>query len=358
MQIIIKTPLGLEKIAASRAVELVGGRAEARPRRFKGLVVLDGLDDPDRAAETLERSLPEAEYVLRVLCTARADLEEIARKAAELARGRIGPDETFAVRTTRRGRHDFTSIEVNVRAGSAIQAATGADVDLGSPDKIVWIEVIGPEVGIAITPGSIVWRKRRPGKPGVIGLLKRISFAQMPYLGEGAKPMGIRIGRAVQAFELGELVITPHEPVDAAQLAEFVSGVLEGRESRLRVQERTYAREVRAVPVKIQDLYQFVRDRSGEPLIATDPTGLTVGEARDEIAALFGRRGRINILAGAREGLPKGVLRFATLVLDLCPGITFATEHTVPAVVSALVTCLEEAGVLGNVSGGAARGWA
>ena len=346
MQIIIKTPLGLEKIAASRAVELVGGRARARPRRFKGLVVLDGLDDPDGAVEVLERSLPEAEYVLRVLGTARADLEEIARLAGELARGRIGADETFAVKTTRRGHHDFTSIEVNVRVGSAVQATTGADVDLDRPDKIVWVEVIGPEAGIAITPGRVVWRKRRPGKPDISGFLKRISFAQMPYLGEGAKPMGIRIGRAAQAFELGELVITPHEPVDAAQLAEFISGVLEGRESRFRIQERTYPRAVELVPVNIQDLYQLVRDRRQEPLIATDPTGLTIGEAVDELIGLFKRRSRVNILAGAREGLPKGVLRSADVVLDLCPGITFATEHTIPAVIGALATCLEEAGIL------------
>ena len=351
MQVIIKTPLGLERVAASRAIELVGGRAEARPRRFKGLVVLDGLEDPDSAVKTLERSLPEAEYVLRVLGTARADLEEIARLAGELARGRIGPDETFAVKTTRRGRHAFTSIEVNVRVGSAIQASTGADVDLGRPDKIVWVEVIGPEAGIAITPGHILWKKRRPGKPDVLSVLRRISFAQMPYLGEGARPMGIRIGRAAQAFELGELVITPHGPVEAAQLLEFISGVLEGRESRLKIQERTYARGVKPVPVKIQDLYQFVRDRSGEPMIATDPTGLTVSEAEDEIIKLFKQRRRMNILAGAREGLPKGVLRFADLVLDLCPGITFATEHTIPAVISALITCLEEASLLGGHGG-------
>ena len=346
MQVILKTPLGLEKVAATRAVELVGGQARPKPRGFKGLVILNGLKDPDGAAEVLERSLPEAEYVLRVLGTCRAELEEMARLAAQLARERIRPDETFAVRTTRRGRHGFTSMDVNIRVGSAVQEATGADVNLGMPDKVVWVEIIGPEAAIAITPGSIIWRKRRPGKPEVVRLLNRISFAQMPYLGEGAKPMGIRIGRAAQAFELGELVITPHEPVDAAQLTEFLSGVLEGQESRLRIQERTYARPIRRVPVRIQDLYQLVRERANEPLIATDPTGQTVAEVADEVVELFRGRGRVNILAGAREGLPKGVLRFATLVLDLCPGITFATEHTIPAVVGALVACLEERGVL------------
>ena len=345
MQIIIKTPLGLENIAASRAVELVGGRAIPAPRRFKGLVLLDGLEDPDGAARRLEELLPEAEYVLRVLGTARADLTELAQLAAELARGRIGPDETFAVRTTRRGRHGFTSVDVNVRVGSAVQEATGADVNLTAPDKVVWVEIIGPEAAVAITPGHVIWRKQRPGKPSVLKVLKRISFAQMPYLGEGSRPMGVRIGRAAQAFELGELVITPHEPVDVAELSDFLSGVLEGRESRFKIQERTYARKVVRVPVRLQDLYQFVRDRADEPLIATDPTGLTVAEAAERIEELFREGKRINVLAGAREGLPKGVLRFADLVLDLCPGLTFATEHTIPATVGALITCLEERGL-------------
>ena len=82
-------------------------------------------------------------------------------------------------------------------------------------------------------------------------------------------------------------------------------------------------------------------------MIATDPTGKTVQEAADEIAEAFEGGGRVNILAGAREGLPKGALRFATVVLDLCPGLTFATEHTIPATVGALITCLEEKGLLG-----------
>ena len=346
MQLIIKTPMGLEKIVASRALELVGGRALARPRGFAGLVILDGLEDPDGAVELVEKSIPEAEYVLRVLATSRADLEEVAKLAAELAKKRISPDETFAVRTMRRGRHDFTSIDMNVRVGAEVQKATGADVNLTAPDKIVWVEVIGPDVGIAITPGDIVWRKKRPGKPSVLKLLKRISFAQMPYLGEGARFMGIRVGRAAQAFELGELVVTPHQPVDIEELNEFLSGVLEGRESRFRIQKRTYARKVIRVPVKLQDLYQFVRDRSGEHIIVTDPTGKTVIEAADELEQAFRSGGRINILAGAREGVPKGVFRFATAVIDLCPGLTFATEHAIPATLSAMITCLEERGLL------------
>lgn len=158
--------------------------------------------------------------------------------------------------------------------------------------------------------------------------------------------MGIRLGRAAQAFELGELVIAPHQPVSVEELHEFLSGLLEGRESRFRIQKRAYARKVSKVPIRLQDLYQLVRERAGEPMLVTDPTGKTASEAADEIEDAFRSGGRVTILAGAREGVPKGVFRFATAVIDLCPGLTFATEHTIPAAVSAIITCLEERGLL------------
>jgi tRNA acetyltransferase TAN1 len=211
---------------------------------------------------------------------------------------------------------------------------------------VVWVEIIGPMAGIAVTPGGFVWRKRKPGKPSALKVVSRISFAQMPYLGEGARAMGVRIGRAAQAFEIGELIVTPHEPVDVRQLSDFLSGLLEGRESRFKIQEKTYARKVSRVRLRLQDLYQFVRDREREPMIVADPTGMSVMEASDLIEEIFKEKKRVNILAGAREGVPKGVFRFASLVVDLCPGLTFATEHTIPAAICALLTCLEERGVL------------
>ena len=132
----------------------------------------------------------------------------------------------------------------------------------------------------------------------------------------------------------------PHEPINAEDLANFLNGILEGREARFKIQKKAYARKVKRVPIKLQDLYQFIRDRSKEPIIVTDPAGIVVYEAKDKIAEFFREHRRINVLAGSRVGVPKGVFRFADLVLDLCPGLTFATEHTIPAFVSAIVSCI------------------
>jgi len=341
VQILVKTPRGLENVAASRILELVGGSAVPKPGGFLGLVALDNLEDVDSALRRILEEVPEIEYALPILAETEAQPEAIAEVAAELAKDRLSPDECFAVRTTRRGRHSFTSIDVNVAAGAAIQKATGADVDLTVPDKVFWVEILGERAYLSVTSGSLVRRKMPPGKHPLLGYLRRISFVQMPYLGEGARPMGVRVGRAVQAFELGELVVAPYKKVDAEELTAFLDGLLEGREARYRIQKRTYARKVKKVPILVYDLYQLVRERRGEPIIATDPTGKPVSDAGEEILEIFSGGGRVSVLAGAREGLPKGVLRLSTLVIDLCPGLTFATEHTIPATVGAIATILQ-----------------
>jgi tRNA uracil 4-sulfurtransferase len=71
-----------------------------------------------------------------------ADVEAMTSAALEL----LGPRtyETFAV-VARRATKDFplTSHEINVELGAAIQAATGAGVNLGAPDAAVHVEVVG-----------------------------------------------------------------------------------------------------------------------------------------------------------------------------------------------------------------------
>lgn len=346
MQILAKTPRGLEEVAAARIREAVGGDVTPRPGGFLGLVAIDGLENPEAALKRIYGEVPEVEYAYLILKEVDAELDAIAAAAAGVAREKFSAGETFAVRTTRRGSHSFTSVDVNIRAGAAVQDATGADVDLTNPDKILWVEIIGERAYIAVTPGKAVRRKLWPGKHPVLHFLRRISFIQLPYLGEGSNRMGVRIGRAAQAFELGELVVAPYRPVDMDELLGFLKGLAEGRDARLRVQRRTYARDVRRVPIRLYNLYQLVRERRGEPIMVTDPTGIPVGKAFREIADAFLWGGRVNVLAGAREGVPKGVFRFATVVVDLCPGVTFATEHTIPAAVEAIVASLEAEGVL------------
>ena len=343
-KILVKTPRGLERVAASVIEEVLGESVKVRPlpRGFKGLVIVEVKGSPEKAATIIEREVLEAEKVLMVMAEVDSDLDEIARAAADVARGRISESETFAVRTTRRGRHDFTSIDVNVRAGAAVQEEVGAPVNLTYPDKIVWVEVLDEKTFISITSGAEEKKKTYPGKPNVLGILRKIRVVQMPYTGpvEAAYKIGVRIGRAAQTFELRELVVAPFKPVNAREMAAFLKGVFEGIDSRYKIQRKTYAHKVVKVPVVIQDMYQFVRDHRGEPIVATSTRGRVITEVSREVREVVEGSKVVNVLIGAREGIPTGILKRATLTVDVAPGITLATDLALTSIITALVNAV------------------
>ncbi len=345
--IIVKTELGAERIAASRIRDLDPlARVEAAPRGLRGMVLVEpGGLGKDELARLVEERVPEAGRVIPVDVCTRAELEEMARAAAEAARGRILESETFAVRTTRRGRHPFTSIDVNVVVGDAVRRATGATVNLTRPDKVVLVEIVEDEAYIAIVPGSLFYRKMGPGKYPLYRLYRRISLVQMPYLGplDACRNMGVRIGREAQNFEVGELVIAPDGPVDALQLKTFIEGVLEGIESRFEVQRKSYGREAWRVPVRVQDIYQLVRERHGrEPIIVLEPEGEPVTRAAYRLYQLLRRARRVSVLVGSRRGIPLGIYRFADLVIDVAPGITLSTDYAAAAALTAIGTVVHD----------------
>ena len=129
-------------------------------------------------------------------------------------------------------------------------------------------------------------------------------------------------------FEVGEFVIGVIGSCDARQLRWFMNGVFKGIDSRYQIQRRTYAHKPRRVKVLIQDLYQLIRDRRSETKIIFEPEGESFPKISEKIADLFLKGdGRVNLLFGSREGIPKGLFRFADLIVDLCPGITLSTEY-------------------------------
>ncbi len=344
MDILVKTTLGMENIVAARIKEIdPDAYVVPSPRGFKGLVLVrSGSLAPDELHRLILERVVEADTVVRIMASTRASPEAIAEAAAGLARRYISADETFAVRTTRRGRHGFTSIDVNVVVGDAVRRATGASVNLSYPDKVVLVEIIGGDAYISIVPGSFLRRKKQPGKKELVKLFRRLAVIQMPYLGprESIMVMGRRIGREVQNFEVAELVVAPIGLVDASGIALFINSVIEGIESRYEIQRRSYSRKPRRVPVYLQDLHQLVRDRMREAIIVFEPEGKYIGDVAEELARLIRRHRRVNLLFGSREGIPPGVYRYADLVLDIVPGITLSTDYAAAAGLIALATVL------------------
>lgn len=343
--VIVKTPLGLENIAAARISEILpNAKIIVKPQGFLGLILIY-VENPKEAAEKISKEVPEVEKVIPALKVVKADLKEIVEAAKEVAIENISSNETFAVRTVRRGKHEFTSIDVNVQTGAAIKEVTKASVNLSFPDKIVSIEIVNDIALISVFPGSKEYKKMRPGKIPATQYLRKIALVQMPYLGpsDATYNMGVRIGREAQTFEIKELVVAPIGLIPADQLYIFLKGVFEGIESRLSIQKRTYGRPARKVLVYIQDLYQLIRDRFKEPIIVFEPEGIPVIRAKNEIRKIFNdpKAKRINILIGSRVGIPTGIYRFANLILDITPGVTISTDLAAASAITALITVLE-----------------
>ncbi len=339
--IFVKTQRGLEYIAASHIKDKLGDvKIEVRPAGYLGILIVHS-NDVEKVKE-----VPEVERAIPVLFEVRSELNEIVSKAEEIVKA-MGDFKSFAVRTTRRGlKHDFTSTDVNIELGKRIQELSGADVDLNFPEKAVYVEVVNERTFIGILEGKEEHKKYTPEKVDSTKFFGKISFVQMPYLEDlkGAKQIGERIGRAAQSFEIKELIIAPYNYVNAYELLEFLKGVRRGQIARLKIQRKSYSREVREVPVLVHDLYQTVRDkrRRRNVLIVTDPTGKQISDIKEDLKKAFRRADEIVVFAGSRVGLPKGIFRFADFVVDLTPYITFATEHTIPTTLIALLDVYEE----------------
>ncbi len=339
--ILAKTQRGMEYIAASHVKELIGDvDIDVRPSGYLGLIIIHS-DDIDKVKE-----VPEVEKAIPILFVVKSDLNEILSRAEDIVRA-MGEFETFAIRTTRRGlKHDFSSMDVNIKLGKKIQELSGAEVDLNQPDKAVYVEMINERTYIGVLDGREERRKYTPEKVDSLRLFEKVSFVQMPYLEnmKGAREIGERIGRAAQSFEIKELIIAPYGYVNAIELLEFLKGLRRGQLARLSIQKRSYSRDVRETKILIQDLFQTFRDkrRKKNLIISTDPTGNQISDIRDELKKAMSRANEIVIFAGSRTGLPKGILRLSDFVIDLSPYVTFPTEIAIPASLIALLDIYEE----------------
>jgi len=75
-----------------------------------------------------------------------AALDKISKAAVDIAKRTLGKGQTFAVRTSRIGVHDFSSKKVNEVVGSAVlRAVRGSEVNLSHPDRTIFVEVRGSD---------------------------------------------------------------------------------------------------------------------------------------------------------------------------------------------------------------------
>ncbi len=86
-----------------------------------------------------------------------SDLETLTREAVAYARDVLGSARSFAVRPRRSGEHPYTSQDLAVKIGRAIQEANpGLAVNLEAPGREIHVEVRGPRAYVfhEIVPGQ------------------------------------------------------------------------------------------------------------------------------------------------------------------------------------------------------------
>jgi thiamine biosynthesis protein ThiI len=68
-------------------------------------------------------------------------IETMSKLAINISKEFLTKEKSFAIRTTRTGKHDFTSQDVSVKIGSDIVKSTKSNVNLTKPDFELFIEI-------------------------------------------------------------------------------------------------------------------------------------------------------------------------------------------------------------------------
>ena len=70
-----------------------------------------------------------------------SDMDSMKRFGVEISKNQMEKTDSFALRVTREGNHEFTSQDVAVAVGEAVVKATNAKVNLSKPDFTLFIEI-------------------------------------------------------------------------------------------------------------------------------------------------------------------------------------------------------------------------
>ena len=108
-----------------------------------------GEDKGEEGAAVVADAAEVADVVARVFgvvsaspaITTDATIEAAAVTAAEIGKATIRGGETFAIRASRAGTHDFTSVDLARDCGSLVCERTSAGVDLTNPDREIFIDM-------------------------------------------------------------------------------------------------------------------------------------------------------------------------------------------------------------------------
>jgi len=172
---------------------------------FKGNLLVECHSSADLPAAIRKN---ETKYIGRVFLIEKSvkisKNREILKRIFEeiLSLDKLRKGETFVVRCRRRGKHNFTSQDVERELGALLEEASGAIVDLKKPLKVVTVQIFQNQVFIGILRTDEIVRKE-------IRIFKKYKSGERPLtraehkIKEAIKAFKLEIKRDFRVLDLG-----------------------------------------------------------------------------------------------------------------------------------------------------------
>ena len=180
----------LTEACAAAGVGLLGARPGYRDRQG---VVSAELEATPAQAQDVAMTLRSVHHVLRPLAQFPLDgtdpLGDIRRRLGAIPVAELTPGASFRITGTRRGEHDFTSIDVQRAAGAGVIDRSGSPVSMKAFDVEIRVEVEDErcDVSVQLTRKALSWRARRPYRAR-IALRANVAYAMLRLTLNGCPP--------------------------------------------------------------------------------------------------------------------------------------------------------------------------
>ena len=201
---LVTVPAGFEAEAKEEIKRLVPN-AYARSMFFKGNILVECPRSVDLTsiAKTKETTYVGKIFPIDKIVKISKSRESIAYIHDEIVQlDKLQKGERFVVRCRRRGRHEFTSQDVERELGSMLEESCGALADLRDPQKIVIVQIFQNQALIGIAEASNIVEKK-------IKVFKKYKHGERPLtraehkIREAIKIFGLEIKRDFRVLDLG-----------------------------------------------------------------------------------------------------------------------------------------------------------
>ncbi len=157
--LLVTVPTGREGDAALE-LEWALDKVQIKRTDWKGILIAETPLSRNEAVGRIREF--ETQSIFKVIpldAFVKSEKNEIIRRAGEIARKKIKPGESFAVRCRKRGGRIKSGKEIEIELGARIKEELEAVVNLSSPMWYVLIEILGKKTGIAVVKAEEIVKR-------------------------------------------------------------------------------------------------------------------------------------------------------------------------------------------------------